>query len=179
MSPAGRPGDPDRPEDPGHPGDRDGALRPTPPKALIGWGIAGLVFGWALRPVCERLGVTAPLVSWAQPLALVLLAAILGFTAFATHRAVQVRRQRLLPHQAVNRLVLARACAIVGVLVGAGYLGYGLSWIGDPAELAAERQARCWVAAVGGFGAAVAALLLERACQVPDDDDPEDWGQPA
>lgn len=171
MSPQDRYGDPDRPEaERLHPG----AMRPTPPSALVGWAVAGAVAGWALHPVCEQLGVVPPLVSWAQPAALTLLAAILGYVAWATYRAVHVRRERLLPHQAVNRLVLARACAYVGVFVGAGYLGYGLSWVGDPAELADERRLRSWVAAVAGFAAAVAALFLERACRVRADQDPDE-----
>ena len=32
----------------------------------------------------------------------------------------------------MNRLVLARACALVGALVAAGYVGYAVSWLGDP-----------------------------------------------
>ncbi|TYL54848.1 DUF3180 domain-containing protein [Nocardioides sp. BGMRC 2183] len=164
---------PGREDDPApHPG----ALRPTPPTTLVGWGVVGLVLGLALRPVCERLGLTPPLISWAQPLALVLLAAILGYTAWATYRSLQVRHERLQPHQAVNRFVLARACAMVAALVAGGYLGYGLSWIGNPAELADERQLRCWIAGVAGLLAAAAAVALERACRVRDD---EDDGDPA
>ena len=80
--------------------------------------------------ISDRTGNVPPLVSWAQPLALLLLAAILGYVAWATWRTVHVRRERLLPHQAVNRLVLARACVLVAALVAGGYLGYALSWIG-------------------------------------------------
>ena len=50
--------------------------------------------------------------TWAQPLALFLVAAILAGTAWATWRTMHVHRERLEPHQAVNRLVLARACAL-------------------------------------------------------------------
>ncbi len=92
---------------------------------------------------------TAPIVSWLQPLALFLVVAILGVTAHATWRTVQVRRERLLPHQAVNRLVLARACAFVGALAAGGYLGYALSWLGVDAELADQRLVRSLVAAAG------------------------------
>ena len=35
----------------------------------------------------------------------------------------------------MNRLVLARACALVGALVAGGYLGYALSWVGVDTEL--------------------------------------------
>ena len=70
--------------------------------------------------MAEQLTGTAPVISWAQPIALWLVAAVIGVTAWQTHRAVQVRRERLEPHQAVNRLVLGRAGALVGALVAAG-----------------------------------------------------------
>jgi lysylphosphatidylglycerol synthetase-like protein (DUF2156 family) len=112
-----------------------------------------------------------PLVSWAQPATLWLMAAILGYTAWATWRSVQARQERLLPQQAVNRFVLARACAMVAALVAGGYLGYALSWLHDPAEMADERLVRSLVAAAGAAAAAVAALVLERACRVRSDPD--------
>jgi len=134
------------------------------------WALVGLVIGLLVRPVAERLGSTAPLVTWAQPLALLLVAAILAVTARATWRSVHVHRERLEPHQAVNRLVLARACALVGALAGAGYLGYALSWLGAEADLAPERMLRSGVASLGGALTVVAALLLERACRVRSDE---------
>ena len=60
--------------------------------------------------------------------------------------------------------MLARASAIVGALVGGGYLGYGLSWIGAPADN--DRLWRSLLAAAAALAATVAALLLERACRV-------------
>jgi hypothetical protein len=124
------------------------------------------VGGWAVHPIAERLGAVPPLVQPAQPLALLLLAAILGYVAWATHRAVHVRRERLLPHQAVNRLVAARASSLVAALVGGGYAGYAISWIGDPAERADERVTWSLVAVGCAVAALVAAVLLERACRV-------------
>ncbi|MFC7503482.1 DUF3180 domain-containing protein [Nocardioides sp. GCM10030258] len=147
-----------------------GNLRPTALISLLGWALVGLVGGWAVHPLCERLGVVPPLVTAPQPLALLLLAAILGYVAWATHRAVQVRRERLEAHKAVNRLVLARASALVGALVAGGYLGYAISWIGDPAELADDRLVRSLIATGCAVAAMVAALLLERACRVREDD---------
>jgi len=157
---------PEEPERP--PGPSPDGLRPTGLPTVLGWAAVGLVGGWALHPVCVRLGVVPPLVSGAQPLALLLLAAILGYVAWVTHRAVHVRRDRLEAHQAVNRLVLARACALVAALVTGGYVGYAASWIGDPAELADERMVRSFVAAGCALLAVGAAMLLERACRVRD-----------
>ncbi len=156
-----------------------GTLRPTPPAVLAGWAIGGLVVGWLAHPLSDRWG-TPLIVTWAQPAGLALVAAILGYTAWATWRTVQVRRERLDPTQAVNRLVLARACAYVGALVGGGYLGYALSWLGDSAEQAERRAAVSGAAVVACVGVVVAALLLERACRVPADEDEDDpRGQPA
>jgi len=168
---------------PGRGGDdpalRPGALRPTSPSSLLGWSLAGLVLGWVLHAVADRVGFVPPLVSWVQPFALVLLAAILGYTAYATNRAVHLRRQVLSAQQAMNRFILARSCALVSALVAGGYLVYGLSWVGDPAELADDRLLRCGVACVAGLLAMVAALLLERACRVPTDRDGDGTGADA
>jgi hypothetical protein len=137
---------------------------------LAVWAIVGLVGGWLLHPLAERLGGTAPVVSWLQPLALLLVAGILGFTAYSTRRIVRQRPDLLPPHQAVNRLVLARACAFVGSLVLGGYLGYALSWVGDDAELADERIWRSGAASLAGLLIVITAVLLERACRVGSDD---------
>jgi len=137
---------------------------------LAVWGIVGLVGGWLVHPLADRTG-TAPVVSWVQPLALLLVALILGYTAYATHRVRRDRPDLLAPHQAVNRLVLARACAFVGALVLGGYLGYALSWVGDEAELADERIWRSGTATFAGLLIVITALLLERACRVGSDDD--------
>ncbi len=164
MTGAPPPGpEPDRP-------DRDDRLAPTRASTLAGWAVAGLVLGRLWHPVAEGISGTAPTVSLLQGLVLFFVAAILGGTAAITWRAVHVRRERLEPHQAVNRLVLARACALVGALVAGGYAGYALSWVGNDAELAAERVWRSALAALGGVATASAAVLLERACRVRSED---------
>jgi len=144
----------------------EGTLRPLSYTVVTVWAIAGLVLGWLWHPVAERINDTAPVISWAQPAALWLVAVAIGITWWQTYRAVQVRRERLEPHQAVNRLVLGRAGALVGALVAGGYAGYAVSWIGDPAELAGQRILRSGVAVVAGVVIVVGALLLERACRV-------------
>ncbi len=92
--------------------------------------------------------------------------AILAGTAWSTYRAVHVRRERLEPARAVNRLVLARACAYVGGLVGGAYLGYAASWLGASSELADQRVLRGGLAGLAGVLVAITSLLLERACRV-------------
>ena len=148
-----------------------GRVRPTTPGLLIGWGLVGIVGGWLLRPLTAWRNTTAPVVTWGQVLALFLVAAILGLTAWATWRTLHVHGHRLEPHRAVNRLVLAKACALVGAIAAGGYAGYALSWVGMSAELADQRMLRSGVAAVAGLLTCAMALLLERACRVRDDDE--------
>lgn len=158
--------DPGPDDDNREPPDPEGRLRPTSYGLLAAWGVGGLVLGWLWKRVSEEVTGNAPVVSWAQPAALWLVAVAVLITWWQTHRAVQVRRERLEPHRAVNRLVLARAAALVGALVAGGYAGYALAWIGDPAELAGQRILRSVVAVVAGVAMVVGALLLERACRV-------------
>ncbi len=143
----------------------EGRLRPTGPATVGATVMVGLVAGWLLHPVAARLG-TPPVVSWLQPLTLAFVAAVLLAAAYATHRSLHVRRDGLEPHQAVNRLVLARSCVVVGGLVTGGYFGYAVSWLGLRAELADERILRSSLAGLAGVGIVVGALLLERACRV-------------
>ena len=155
------------PEDDGdEPPEPQGTLRPLSYAVVTAWALSGLVLGWLWKPVAEHFTGTAPVVSWAQPAAIWLVAVVMWITWWQTHRAVQVRRERLEPHRAVNRLVLARAGALVGALVAGAYAGYAVSWIGDPAELAGQRIVRCVVTVVAGIAVVVGALLLERACRV-------------
>ena len=148
------------------PDPQEGRLRTTGAGLLAGWALAGLVGGRLVRPVLTELDRTAPPVGWVQVAVLYLVAAILGAVALATRRAMQGRRERLQPHEAVNRLVLAKACALVGALVTGGYLGYALSWVGASAELSGERVALSLVAAGGAALTVVGSLVLERACRV-------------
>ena len=84
-----------------------------------------------------------------RPLALFLMAARRSAPSpWRTWREVHVRRERLEPHRAVNRLVLARACALVGALVAGGYLGYA-----DQLARRRRRAGRAAGLAIGDRGA--------------------------
>ncbi|MBO0844939.1 MAG: DUF3180 domain-containing protein [Nocardioides sp.] len=142
------------------------------PGGLLACAAVGLIGGWLFHRMLDRGNSVPPTVSWAQPLALLLVAAILWFTAWSTRRTVQQRPGRLSPHQAVNRLVLARACAYVGALAAGFYLGYAVSWLGvQTSDLAGQRVFRSACACVAGILVVVGGLLLERACRVPPEDD--------
>ena len=129
--------------------------------------MVGLVAGWAVRPLCLRFGWSEPDISLVSVGLLFFAAAIVGGSAYLTRRTVRRDRFALAPHQAVNRLVLGKACALVGALLTGGYLGYAVAQLGvdNPASVA-----RLWRSSVGALGAALvtaAGLLLEQACRVP------------
>jgi hypothetical protein len=149
----------------------DGHLRPTSAGAVTAWAAVGLVGGWLLHPVAERVNGTAPVVTWLQPISILLVAAIVGGAAWATWRTVHVRGEWLEPHRAVNRLLLARSCALVGALLAGGYFGYALSWIDVSSALAEQRGWRSVAGGIAGTLVVVAALLLERACRVRSEDE--------
>lgn len=134
-------------------------------------GVLGLVLGWVVTRAVSRVTGTPPLVSWLQPLALALSALIVGFLAWHTWRTVQQRGAWLELDHAVNRLVLARACAIAGALVAGGYSGYAITWLGDASERADDWIARSVAAALASLAVMGGSLILERACRTPGDPD--------
>jgi hypothetical protein len=145
-------------------------MRPTSPGAIAAWAAVGLVGGRLLRPVAERVQDTAPIVTWLPALALACVAVVLGMTAWLTWRTLHVHRDYLEPRQAVNRLMLARSCALVGALVAGGYAGYALAWLGVDTDLGTQRVWRSAAAGLAGAAIVGTALLLERACRVRSDD---------
>jgi hypothetical protein len=164
------PQDPDGPEGPGGEEPDPRAMRPLGPAAPASAVAVGLVLGWLVRPGSAALDRVPPLVPWASVLVLGVVAGILGLTALATRRSLADPVRRLEPHRAVNRLVMARACAVGGALVAGGYAGYALSWVGLGTELADQRLARSLAAAVAAAAVVTAGLVLERACRVRSED---------
>lgn len=161
------------PED-SEPPDPGGHIRTTGPGPLVGLGLTGLVVGWLLRPISLGMNRAAPTVGWLPVLALFFVALILGSVAWSTYRSVQRRNEHIEPHRAVNRLVLAKSCALAGALFAGGYLGYALSWVGiAEADLAKERMTRSLLAGLASVLIVVGSLMLERACRVRGGDDPD------
>jgi hypothetical protein len=141
------------------------------PAGLAIWAAVGLVAGWVFHWFSDRGANVPPQVPWIQALALFLVACILGGTAWSTRRTIAHHPGSLSPHQAVNRLVLARACAYVGALAAGVYIGYAVSWLGvSSSVIAGQRAFRSACAGVAGILIVVGGLLLERACRVPPED---------
>ncbi len=164
--------DPERPREPDdEPPEPEGHVRATSAGSLAGFAVVGLVVGWALRPLSIAWQGTAPTVGWLPVGALAMVALIVGWVAWATYRSLHVRHERLAPHHAVNRLVLAKSCALAGAMVAGGYFGYAFSWLGHTdAELARLRVTQAVLAGLASVLIVAGSLLLERACRVSDKD---------
>jgi cytochrome bd-type quinol oxidase subunit 2 len=160
--------DPEPPRDPDDEGPAPtGHIRTTGPGSLTVLAVVGLVLGWVLRPLSIAVNGTAPTVGWLPVLALGLVAAIIAAVAASTYRALQVRHEHLEPHRAVNRLVLAKSCALAGALVAGGYFGYALSWVGiTEGDLAKQRILQGVLAGLASVLTVAGSLVLERACRV-------------
>lgn len=149
----------------------DGRLSPLSPSALVGWALAGFVLGWVVRHTIAWTGRAVPVIGWAQAVALFFVAIVLIAIARSTRASVASPERRPDAQLLVNRLVLARASAIVGAFVAGAYAGYAVSWLGVPSELTGQRIVRSMVASMGAVAMAIAAVLLERACRVSSGDE--------
>jgi len=145
-----------------------GSVDLTPPRALAVAGLFGALGGWLVVLTSNALGLTPPLVRWPTPLAVVLVAALVGALAYSTHQLIQVRHERMESSRAVAYLVLGKASALAGAVVAGGYLAYALMFVTRmEAASPRERVIRSAVAVLAGVGLSLAGLLLERACRVP------------
>jgi hypothetical protein len=152
-----------------------GSIKITPPRALAVAALFGVLAGWLVVAAANSFDLVAPQVPWTAPVALFLIAALVGVIAYSTHQRIHVRRQRIEPQRAVAFLVLGKASALAGALVAGGYLTYALMFITRLDAVAPrDRVIKSAVAAVAGVALAVAGLLLERACRVPRSDDDEE-----
>ncbi len=152
-------------------GSGPGAIRPTTPGPPVLAACVGLLAGWALRPLALYAGADAPRVSWLQVGVVFFVAAAIAGTAFVTWRELQVNRSWLEPHRAVNRLVMAKSCVLVGALLAGGYTGTLVSWLGVAGESTGGNILRAGCAGVAALVMVVASIWLERACRVHDDED--------
>ena len=132
----------------------------------------GGLAGWLIVITANALDLIPPSVPWTAPTGLVLVAALVGGLAYSTHQRIQVRRERIDPQRAVAFLVLGKASALGGAVVGGGYLAYALMFLTRlDAAGPRDRVIRSALAVLAGLALMITGLLLERACKVPRDHD--------
>lgn len=147
-------------------------VRTTQFRLVIGLFALGAALGWTVVAFFRTGDQALPGVPWSTPGALLFFAALLGLGAWYMYDRVHRKRTGVDAVVAVRLLVLAKASAIVGALVGGGYIGFALQFVaGFDAPEGRDRVIRGLVTAATGILVVVAALILERACKVPKDKD--------
>lgn len=149
-----------------------GSVNLTPFRALVVAAVFGGLSGWLVVVIANAFDLIPPEVPWTAPIGLILVAALVGALAYATHQRIQVRRERVEPQRAVALLVLGKASALAGALVAGGYFGFALMFLARlDAAAPRDRVIRSAVAIVAGVALSIMGLLLERACKVPTEPD--------
>lgn len=150
----------------------------TPRRAVVVAGILGAVVGWVVLSSANAFDFT-PQVPWTAPVAVGLMAALVGALASNTRQRIHVRRERMDPQRAVAFLVLGKASALGGAFVAGGYIGFGLQLLGRlDAAGPRDRVIASGFCVLAGIGLGAAGLLLERACKVPESKDDDDDEEP-
>ena len=149
-------------------------MTPTRPSTLLLAGLTGVVVGYGIGLVSDRLGYGLPRVSWVAIGLLLFLAAVLFVAARRARSWVSGDRPQQ-PGDALTLgryVALAKAASLFGALMAGGYLGLAVAGL-DRASTDYGRDHLLWAA--GGTVAAVvvtvAALVLERSLQLPHDGD--------
>ena len=147
-------------------------MRPTRPGTLVLAGLAGLVIGFAVTSLLDRLGYGLPRVSWLS-IGLLLFLAVVVLVSSRRVTAWVAGDSPSEPGDALRmgRMVaLAKAASVFGAVMTGGYLG--LAAAGLPRLPSEYARQHVWWALGGALAAAAvlaAAVLLERACRLPTD----------
>jgi hypothetical protein len=148
-------------------------VRPTSARTVLGLGAAAAVALFLLAGAGLGTSAEVPLGA-VVPLGLV--AAVEGGLAKVVRDRVRHRsgvRRPLHPLQVARAAALAKASTAAGALLLGGYAGL-LAWTAPRADVltaAADNVLPTALAAVGSAALLAAALLLERACRVPEPPD--------
>lgn len=144
--------------------------RPTGAGRVFAAGAVGAAGGWLLAQGLLASGASLPVLGASAWLPMLLLAAVTGWLAWATHRAVRRRPPTLDARTAVTRLLIGKTSLLAGAALAGGYLALALAALpGWPAPLAQGRLLHGGIAVATGVLWAGAGRLLEGACRIPDE----------
>lgn len=133
-------------------------------------GLAAALAGWTLGLIAVAASGSLPVVLWVLIPVLLFMAALIFVGTRIVRGWVEERRyDQFVDALAVARLLaLAKALALFGVVVAGGYVGLGLLAADRlTGTTARDRLLLALGVALCGLLVTVAALRLERACEVP------------
>ncbi|MBQ1157514.1 DUF3180 domain-containing protein [Streptomyces sp. A73] len=139
--------------------------------------VAGIL-SWSGARLWDALG-TLPGVPFAAPVVLGAIAAVLLATALSLRARLKAQRERepgakgVDPMMAARAVLFGQASALVAALVSGMYGGTALFLITERADIPARASQALYagLAVVAGIAVIAAAVLLERICRLPEDDD--------
>lgn len=150
-------------------------VRPTGPTALTLAAVVGGGPTWIGLSIADNSGWVLPTVPVLAAVVVAVLALATWYAARWTHRTIQVRRHPIEPSRAVGLVLAGKAALLGGTALAAGYAVLVLRQLPNvDAALPRERVLVAGAVTVFSIGLAVAGWALERACQVPPDDDSDD-----
>ncbi len=150
-------------------------VEPTGRTVLVIAGVVGAGVTWIALSIAQSMAWPIPPVPVLAAVLVAVLAVLTLLAARWTHRTVQVRHEPVEPSRAVGLLLAGKAALIGGTALAAGYAALAIRYLPDlAAELPRERVLVASVVALLSVGLAFAGWALERACQVPPDDDSGD-----
>lgn len=146
-------------------------MRRTPVRSLIAVLVAVAVVGWLVLRALESRAVYLPVVPWLVDVAILALAGAIFWLGWGVRAYQKGKRPNLDGIRAARTLVLAKAAALTGALLGGWYLAQVLVVLGDLAiEPRRDRAVAAGVAVLCSVALAVVGLVVEKFCELPPSD---------
>jgi hypothetical protein len=146
-------------------------MRRTPVRTLIAVLVAVAVVGWLVLRALESRGVYLPVVPWLVDVAVLALGGVVFRMGWAVRSYQKGKRPSLDGIRAARTLVLAKAAALTGALLGGWYLAQVLVVLGDLAiEPRRDRAVAAGIAVLCSVVLAVIGLVVEKFCELPPSD---------
>lgn len=146
-------------------------MRRTPIGSLVAVLVVVAVVGWLVLRALEAHSVYLPVVPWLVDVAILGLAGAVFWSGWTVRSYQKGRRPSLDGLRAARTLVLAKAAALTGALLGGWYLAQVLVVLGDLAiEPRRDRAVAAGIATLCSVVLAVVGLIVEKFCELPPSD---------
>lgn len=134
----------------------------------------GLIVGRLIPILAIKSDRHVPVPGWGAAIFLAFFAVVVAAFAWTMWQQVHRDQRTISASYGLRMLAVAKAAVLVGGVFAGGYAGFALAFVSPDTD---GESMRLWQS-VAASGASVlllvAALLLERACQIPSRDDEDD-----
>jgi TRAP-type C4-dicarboxylate transport system permease small subunit len=140
----------------------------------------GLVVGRAIPVLAAQFDERVPVPGWSPAVLLAVFAGVVGVFAWTMWQQVHRDQRTISPNYGLRMVALAKAAVMVGGVFAGGYTGFALAFVAQSTDGDTLRFWQGLAASGASVLLLIAALLLERACQIPrrDDEDGESSAEP-